>query len=58
VPLPGLLGRAVPGHLGLSSGGSGVIWFAGPAPGLAPSPGRSWPRSAAAVPIIALLLSR
>jgi len=27
---------------------------AGPAPGLAPSPGRSWPRSAAAVPIHAV----
>jgi len=39
---------------GRSSGGSGVIWSAGPAPGLTPSPGRSWPLSAAAVPISAL----
>ena len=46
--LPVLLG------VSCSSGGSGVIWSAGQAPGLAPSPGRCGPRSAAAVPINAL----
>src|SRR6202035_4277269 len=35
---------------GLSSGRSGVIWSTAHAPGLAPSPGRSALRSAAAVP--------
>src|SRR5262249_56698035 len=42
---------AWPVRQGRSSGGSGVIWSAGLAPGLTPSPGRSWPRSAAGVPI-------
>src|SRR5690349_19282976 len=34
-----------------SSGGSGVIWSTGQAPGLTPSPGRCGPLAAAAVPI-------
>ena len=41
------------GHL--SSGRSGVIWSAAHAPGLAPPPGRSALRSAAAVPFKAVL---
>ena len=43
---------------GRSSGGSGVIWSAGPASGLAPSPDRSWPLSASAVPINTVQASR
>src|SRR5215468_12761948 len=53
---PVLLSRATPGQGaaawdGCSSGSSGVICSAGRAPGLTPSPGRSWPLPAAAVPI-------
>ncbi len=35
---------------GRSSGGSGVIWSAGPAPGLPPSPVRSWPTVSGSCP--------
>jgi len=35
---------------GRSSGGSGVIWSAGPAAGLPPSPVRSWPAASGSCP--------